>query len=149
MDVQDQAQVAGNPSLGRSSDDRSRQQAVLREAVLREAVLRKAGMPGQDMSKVIMGIKTLKLEAHELEAVELALRLQPTIASLKDIVARSDAECTVPCPRQRESKKEKISWSKAEETASSEKTSLMDVDRSVVSSNKFVRVPAVIRLTVR
>jgi hypothetical protein len=99
MDVQDQAQVAGNPSLGRSSDDRSRQQAVLRKAVLR-----KAGMPGQDMSKVIMGIKTLKLEAHELEAVELALRLQPTIASLKDIVARSDAECTVPCPRQRESK---------------------------------------------
>jgi hypothetical protein len=51
-----------------------------------------------------MGVKTLKLEAHELEAVELALRLQPTIASLKDIVARSDAECTVPCPRQRESK---------------------------------------------
>lgn len=94
MDIQDQAQVAANPSLGRSSDDCSRQQAVLR----------KAGMPGQDMSKVIMGIKTLKLEAHELKAVELALRLQPTIASLKDIVARSDAECTVPCPRQRESK---------------------------------------------
>ncbi|EXA28990.1 hypothetical protein FOVG_19447 [Fusarium oxysporum f. sp. pisi HDV247] len=104
MDIQDQAQVAANPSLGRSSDDCSRQQAVLRKAVLRKAVLRKAGMPGQDMSKVIMGIKTLKLEAHELEAVELALRLQPTIASLKDIVARSDAECTVPCPRQRESK---------------------------------------------
>ncbi|KAM5529085.1 hypothetical protein FOXYSP1_16929 [Fusarium oxysporum f. sp. phaseoli] len=99
MDIQDQAQVAANPSLGRSSDDCSRQQAVLRKAVLR-----KAGMPGQDMSKVIMGIKTLKLEAHELEVVELALRLQPTIASLKDIVARSDAECTVPCPRQRESK---------------------------------------------
>ncbi|KAK7571584.1 hypothetical protein V3481_018795 [Fusarium oxysporum f. sp. vasinfectum] len=82
MDIQDQAQVAGNPPLGRSSDDCSRQQAVLWKAVLR-----KAGMP-----------------AHELEAVELALRLQPAIASLKDIVARSDAECTVPCPRQRETK---------------------------------------------
>ncbi|EXL38776.1 hypothetical protein FOCG_18589 [Fusarium oxysporum f. sp. radicis-lycopersici 26381] len=47
MDIQDQAQVAANPSLGRSSDDCSRQQAVLRKAVLR-----KAGMPGQDMSKL-------------------------------------------------------------------------------------------------